>query len=147
MNYNKYIILSIQDLATSNFIHEVAFSEDDYYILSPTPLMYAVSSHSVSSLIEAKEILDSACNSIYSVPCLQTEELFPSSGSSDEYDVEQTPAYINNFVVYNLINYSDNYTSSDIVKQIKKLPKRRFQVVETFANILPANPLAVYAGD
>lgn len=141
MNHYRFIILQIQDLSTSNFIHSVtSYNDMEKFELSTEPIKYYVDANNLSELLEAKEIMSAVLNSIYEVEALSrtTTELVDGY---EEFVMEKTPAYLDNITYYNaklIFNVSNEATKKAYPEvPIKKINKNRFQIIESFANGKP----------
>ena len=152
MNHYNWIVLKIQDLATSNFVHSVTSSDgyDATYTVSEKPLRYFVDADNMEDLLKAKDIMEAICNSIYEVS-VDTDE-FEMVDGYEECKLEKRPAYLDNFVYYNMKVKEQNLKAAiekakrqkkaapnyyEFSPDFKKLPKGRFQVFQEFAGGLP----------
>ena len=152
MNHYNWIVLKIQDLSTSDFVHSVICNDGygDTYTVSEKPLQYFVSSDDMDGLLKAKEIMEAACNSIYEVST-DTDD-YETIDGYEEYITKKVPAYFDNFTYYNM-TVAETCLKANIAKakrqkkaapnyyesspDFKKIFKERFQVYQEFAGGLP----------
>ncbi|MCI4436113.1 MAG: hypothetical protein JHC33_04800 [Ignisphaera sp.] len=147
MNHYKWIVLKIQDLSSSDFIHSVTYPEDeDAYAISAKPMSLFVNADDMEALLRAKEIMEAACNSIYEV-LVETADEDEDEDSDRYFATKVMPAYIDNFLVENMKvkelllantiqkakrqkKAAPNYYEQS--RNFKKIHKNRFQVFQYF---------------
>ena len=139
MNHYKYIVLQIQDLSTSEFVHSIVGEEDfeeQSFILSDNPIQYYVKSDDIEGLLAAKEIMTIATDSIYEVKVMSNEYETDSAGN-DVAVMTSVPGYLDNLRFYNW-KVIEARESKGIKKheylEVKKINKNRFQIIENFTS-------------
>ena len=155
MNHYKWIVLKIQDLSTSEFVHSATYcngetNDIETYAVSNEPIQYFVNSDDMEELLQAKEIMESACNSIYEAH-VEVEETELDEDGFSYFKTKATPVYLDNFFVYNtktrVLNRKEEIAQKKKQKkappypftnlQVKKIHKNRFQVIQTFEGNKP----------
>jgi hypothetical protein len=121
MNHYKYIVLTLQDMASSDLIGSAYDYEPhgDYCRVSK-PIEYCIPSDDLEELLRAKQIMEDALNCIYMCKV-----------STNGTTFTETPAFVHPFAIYN-INLDKLGMDKDITNCFRKLPKGRFQVSQSF---------------
>jgi hypothetical protein len=154
----QWIVLKIQDLSTAEFIHSIVDDdyssyEDNVFELSAKPLQYFVPANDFDALFNAKEIMEASLTNIYEVRAVsgEYETIKDPDGDYEEQKVEVKPVYLDSFTYYNagVREHLQTIALDKAKKQkkakpsdpfkfpAKKLPKNRFQIIETFTNDMP----------
>jgi len=152
MNKYKYIVFQIQDMSNAELIHSVIESgyEDGEYRLSKNPLQYFIEADKLDRLETVNEIMEAALSNIYEVNVDITD-----GGYEDEDEdviIKAYPAYFDSFSIYNrevevmkhnLEREKARKNKKAILREFnfispKKLPKGRFQVLQSFTNSMPS---------
>lgn len=156
MNHYKWVVLTIQDLSTSELVHSAVSCEEDTYAgpetfdLSEKPIQYFVNSDNIEELLRAKEVMLAACNSIYEVT-VEDSKTYTDQYGDEIYMTKVVPAYLDNFVAYNRNIRTIKHTATIeklkkqkkaalnpmIIRELKKIHKNRFQIVENFVGGMP----------
>jgi hypothetical protein len=125
MNHYKYIVLSIQDMSSGDNVGSV----HDYQLLGDyckvsKPMEYCVPSDNMEALLNAKEVLEQAMNSIYMCKHSTNGTVFV-----------ETPGYITGIDIYNINKSREESTGSiNPTKAFRKLPRGRFQITQIFSS-------------
>jgi hypothetical protein len=143
VNFYKYIVLEIQDMATGELVHSLSGFNiyEDNFIIDNNPIQYYTDANNLTDLLAAKEIMTATLNSIYEVLAVSDD-----LDNEENYIMKPVSVYIDNFIYYNVKILPELSGKSTPPLHFKKLTKGRFQIIERFTNE-PPKLIEVFEGD